>query len=119
MPQYFFFPAKPQIVQKPVDQIVTRGGNVTFNCVAEGYPKPALFWEFKGKAMFPMQHYGRLFISSEGQLQIKGVKREDEGVYRCSALSSVAGLGASSAEARLTIKGMNIKYLLLVLFFIK
>ena len=79
---------------------------MTFNCVAHGIPKPVVFWEFKGRGlMFPMQDYGRLFITQNGQLKIREVEKSDEGVYRCSAVSQ--GLGGSSAEARLTVKGNN------------
>jgi hypothetical protein len=57
--------------------------------------------------MFPRQNYGRFFVKSTGELRISDVKKEDEGEYVCSALSS-AGLGAS-ARAMLTVVGKSDK----------
>lgn len=54
--------------------------------------------------MFPAQKYGRFLVGSSGRLTITGVKKEDEGVYVCSALST-AGLGPSSANAMLKVVG--------------
>lgn len=58
--------------------------------------------------MFPAQDYGRFLVSSLGKLTITGVKKEDDGEYVCSALST-AGLG-SSASAVLTVVGKWMKW---------
>ncbi|EDO35240.1 predicted protein, partial [Nematostella vectensis] len=96
--------AKPEIIQRPKDVVIVEGNTALFTCKATGSPLPTVFWEkkSKGQPMFPMQDYGRFFVSSNGELRISSVKKEDEGEYVCSALSP-AGLGASSARAMLTV----------------
>ena len=104
-PQFMtLIPAKPWILQKPKDQIVTEGGNVTFNCKAAGVPRPTVFWSGNGKHMFPSHNYGRLFVTSSGQLKITDVKKGDAGNYLCSAVNN-AGLVARGALVVLTVKG--------------
>ena len=47
--------------------------------------------------MFPGQPHGRFSVSADGELRIRDVRKEDEGVYVCSALS-VAGSSIAKAE---------------------
>lgn len=67
-------------------------GVATFRCAATGSPAPSVFWTKEGSPtlMFPNNTYGGIQIGGQGALQIRGVQREDEGYYVCSALS-VAG----------------------------
>ena len=97
----------PKIVDRPKDLVVRSGKDAKFSCRATGYPSPTIFWEMKDKkAMFPLQPNGRFFVESSGDLVISQVKEEDEGDYKCSALSS-AGLADSTAKATLTVLGMK------------
>ena len=47
--------------------------------------------------MFPGQPHGRFSVSADGELRIRDVRKEDEGIYVCSALS-VAGSSIAKAE---------------------
>ena len=103
---FLYQSAKPRIVQKPADQVVKEGSFTKFQCVAAGQPRPTVFWTKQGREtpFFPNQANDRHFVSLAGELDISNVKKEDEGVYTCQALSPV-GLGSSSAAARLTVIG--------------
>ena len=52
--------------------------------------------------MFPGQPHGRFSVLANGELRIRDVRREDEGVYVCSALS-VAGSSIAKAELRIAL----------------
>ena len=51
--------------------------------------------------MFPGQPHGRFSVSADGELRIRDVRKDDEGVYVCSALSVA---GSSIAKADVSIK---------------
>uniref|UniRef100_A0A182QEN3 Roundabout n=1 Tax=Anopheles farauti TaxID=69004 RepID=A0A182QEN3_9DIPT len=82
----------PIFIIRPQDQKVTVNSVVTFKCSAEGSPFPSVFWTREGSQtlMFPNNSYGNMYVSGQGSLQIRGVQREDDGYFVCSALS-VAG----------------------------
>ena len=52
--------------------------------------------------MFPGQPHGRFSVLANEELRIRDVRREDEGVYVCSALS-VAGSSIAKAELRIAL----------------
>jgi len=90
--------------------IANEGSSASFTCIADGDPQPTVFWEREGKAsstMLPnVYYYGRrFFVTRLGEsLQITKVKKEDEGVYTCMALSNI---GNSHAKAKLTVIGKD------------
>lgn len=51
--------------------------------------------------MFPGHDYGRLHVSSAGELVVRGARRGDSGFYVCSALS-VAGSKIAKAYLEVT-----------------
>ncbi|XP_056893820.1 hemicentin-1 isoform X2 [Takifugu flavidus] len=70
------------------DVAVTKGGNVTLQCAAEGIPRPAVTWLKDGR---PLSGHHRAKILNEGRLlQIRNVKVSDTGRYTCTAVN-VAG----------------------------
>ncbi|XP_055590828.1 roundabout homolog 1-like [Uranotaenia lowii] len=93
----------PGFTVRPQDQKVVPNGVATFRCGASGVPAPSVFWTKEGSQtlMFPNQTYGSIQISGQGSLQIRGVQREDEGYYICSALS-VAGSVTSRVYLQVT-----------------
>ena len=71
-----------------------------------GNPNPTTFWRKEGtqELLFPSMSYGRFHVSPEGTLRIQGVKKEDSGIYVCSALSQA---GSRDAEARLEVTSQD------------
>uniref|UniRef100_A0A3Q1B6M5 Hemicentin-1 n=1 Tax=Amphiprion ocellaris TaxID=80972 RepID=A0A3Q1B6M5_AMPOC len=70
------------------DITVTKGGDVTLQCAAEGVPRPAVTWLKDGRPITG-QHGAK--VLNEGQLlQIKDAKVSDTGRYTCIAVN-VAG----------------------------
>lgn len=70
------------------DVAVTKGGNVTLQCAAEGIPRPAVTWLKDGR---PISGQHRAKMLNEGRLlQIRNVKVSDTGRYTCTAVN-VAG----------------------------
>ncbi|CAG5863670.1 unnamed protein product [Menidia menidia] len=70
------------------DVTVTKGGDVTLQCAAEGVPRPAVTWLKDGRPITG-QHGAK--VLDEGRLlQIKNAKVSDTGRYTCIAVN-VAG----------------------------
>ncbi|XP_050079640.1 roundabout homolog 3-like [Anopheles maculipalpis] len=64
---------------------------------ASGNPQPSVFLkEGSQTLMFPNNTYDNMQVSVQGTLQIRGVQKDDDGYYICSALS-VAGSTTSRA----------------------
>ncbi|XP_049289034.1 protein sax-3-like isoform X2 [Anopheles funestus] len=88
----------PTFLIKPQDQKTALNGVASFKCTASGNPQPSVFWTKEGSQtlMFPNNTYDNMQVSVQGTLQIRGVQKDDDGYYICSALS-VAGSTASRA----------------------
>ncbi|CAK6971319.1 hemicentin-1 [Scomber scombrus] len=77
------------------DIIVTKGGDVTLHCAAEGVPRPAISWLKDGRPITG-QHGAK--VLNEGRLlQIKDAKVSDTGRYTCIAVN-VAGQADSKHD---------------------
>ncbi|XP_074524022.1 hemicentin-1 [Halichoeres trimaculatus] len=77
------------------DVAVTKGGNVTLQCAAEGVPRPAITWLKDGRPITG-QHGAK--VLNEGRLlQIKDAKVSDTGRYTCIAVN-VAGQADSKHD---------------------
>ncbi|XP_024086155.1 roundabout homolog 2-like isoform X2 [Cimex lectularius] len=98
----------PVFLVKPEDEAVPLGGVAKFECVARGSPPPSIYWLREGdpNLMFPRDEYGRYWVSPKGQLNVKGVAREDAGLYLCTALSVA---GSTTARAYLQVTSVNDK----------
>ncbi|KAG7265214.1 LOW QUALITY PROTEIN: hypothetical protein CRUP_009101, partial [Coryphaenoides rupestris] len=72
--------------------IVTRGGDVSLQCAADGVPRPAVTWLKDGRPIAGQQHGGATVqVLNEGRLlHIKNAKVSDTGRYTCIAVN-VAG----------------------------
>lgn len=69
------------------EETVTRGGDVTLQCEADGVPRPAISWMKDGRPLTGR----RAQILNEGRLlRIKGAQVADTGRYTCIAVN-VAG----------------------------
>ncbi|XP_051803642.1 hemicentin-1 [Acanthochromis polyacanthus] len=77
------------------DVTVTKGGDVTLQCAAEGVPRPAVTWLKDGRPITG-QHGAK--VLNEGRLlQIKDAKVSDTGRYTCIAVN-VAGQADSKHD---------------------
>lgn len=84
------------------DIAVTKGGDVTLQCAAEGVPRPAVTWLKDGRPITG-QHGAK--VLNEGRLlQIKDAKVSDTGRYTCIAVN-VAGQADSKHD--ISVYGMN------------
>uniref|UniRef100_A0A3Q1FBY1 Ig-like domain-containing protein n=1 Tax=Acanthochromis polyacanthus TaxID=80966 RepID=A0A3Q1FBY1_9TELE len=91
------------------DVTVTKGGDVTLQCAAEGVPRPAVTWLKDGRPITG-QHGAK--VLNEGRLlQIKDAKVSDTGRYTCIAVN-VAGQADSKHDVIFLHSGVIVlKYL--------
>lgn len=95
------------------DVAVTKGGNVTLQCAAEGIPRPAVTWLKDGR---PLSGHHRAKILNEGRLlQIRNVKVSDTGRYTCTAVN-VAGQADSRHD--ISVHGMYCVFIFIVVIII-
>ncbi|XP_047246596.1 neural cell adhesion molecule 1b isoform X8 [Girardinichthys multiradiatus] len=65
-------------------QEFTEGDNANIVCDVTSSPPPTVFWKYKG-AKIQMEKDVRFKVLSNNHLQIRGIKKTDEGVYMCEA----------------------------------
>ncbi|XP_028816620.1 kazal-type serine peptidase inhibitor domain 2 [Denticeps clupeoides] len=101
--------AKPVITIAPRDAHMLEGSDVIFACEVSSFPVTSIQWRREGDPIFmpadesnmAMQaHGGQKRFELTGWLQIQGVRRDDEGVYTCTATNA---FGQVSASARLQV----------------
>ncbi|XP_038605963.1 peroxidasin homolog [Tachyglossus aculeatus] len=78
----------PKFVVTPMDQTVTEGQSVDFQCSAEGHPTPVITWTRAGG---PLPSDRRHTILSTGALRVMRVAQHDQGQYECHAISAIGG----------------------------
>lgn len=84
------------------DVAVTKGGDVSLQCAAEGVPRPAVTWLKDGR---PISGQHRAKILNEGRLlQIKNVKVSDTGRYTCVAVNTA---GQADSRHDISVHGMG------------
>ncbi|XP_068440826.1 neural cell adhesion molecule 1b isoform X4 [Clinocottus analis] len=66
----------------PSPQEFTEGDNANIVCDVISSPPPTVFWKFKG-AKIQMEKDVRFKVLSNNHLQIRGIKKTDEGSYTC------------------------------------
>lgn len=72
------------------------------NCVATGFPKPTIKWNYDGKVVDSNDERFRLF--SNGSLLLNEARQEDSGTYSC-IIGNSAGL--KRKESQIIIKPMD------------
>ncbi|AWP10692.1 putative hemicentin-1 [Scophthalmus maximus] len=77
------------------DVTVTKGGDVSLQCAAEGVPRPAVTWLKDGRPITGQQ--GAKVLNEGRLLQIKDAKVSDTGRYTCIAVN-VAGQADSKYD---------------------
>ncbi|PWA22084.1 hypothetical protein CCH79_00010325 [Gambusia affinis] len=68
----------------PSRQEFTEGDNANIVCDVTSSPPPTVFWKYKG-AKIQMEKDVRFKVLSNNHLQIRGIKKTDEGMYMCEA----------------------------------
>ncbi|XP_038159358.1 neural cell adhesion molecule 1b isoform X17 [Cyprinodon tularosa] len=68
----------------PSPQEFTEGDNANIVCDVTSSPSPTVFWKYKG-AKIQFEKDVRFKVLSNNHLQIRGIKKTDEGLYVCEA----------------------------------
>ncbi|XP_053381258.1 hemicentin-1-like isoform X2 [Mercenaria mercenaria] len=89
---------RPYFLEKPEDQVVNIGRNLTLTCIANGFPKPEITWLFNGSSLFPRNTL--LSLNGE-QLLLLEVSWMHVGTYSCTASNEE---GMKRAEATVTVR---------------
>lgn len=95
----------PYFLKKPTYQVFPNGIRVRFECQAQGYPTPRIYWLKDAKNITINE---RRAINEKGfnevELAISNTVQSDSGVYQCVAVNEV---GEISAAGRLEINSSN------------
>ncbi|XP_037533513.1 neural cell adhesion molecule 1b [Nematolebias whitei] len=68
----------------PSPQEFNEGDNANIVCDVISSPPPTVFWKYKG-AKIQMEKDVRFKVLNNNHLQIRGIKKTDEGLYMCEA----------------------------------
>jgi len=90
----------PNVMLSPAEQTRDEGGNTSFNCTADGYPRPRIEWKFKGSKLLSGSKY---WIKDNGELNIQHLNYSDAGQFTCVARNI---LGSHQASGNLTVGGL-------------
>ncbi|XP_055370269.1 neural cell adhesion molecule 1b isoform X12 [Betta splendens] len=74
----------------PSPQEFTEGDNANIVCDVVSSPPPTVIWKYKG-AKIQMEKDVRFKLLSNNHLQIRGIKKTDEGLYTCEGRLVVRG----------------------------
>ncbi|XP_041970407.1 contactin [Aricia agestis] len=90
---------KPSFKKRPLESETygSEGGNVTLKCNPEAAPKPTFTWK---KDNIVIGAGGKRFITETGNLIIRQLSRDDEGVYTCVAKNQY---GSDESRGRLIV----------------
>ncbi|CDS39930.1 roundabout 2 [Echinococcus multilocularis] len=93
--------SKPTFSRFPTDQNATEGETVVFHCRAANNHKFPTYWDLPNQVtVFPSDPVDNVFVNELGDLQIRGVRLADSGVYQCTVDSE---LGLITKKARLQV----------------
>ncbi|CAH8554633.1 unnamed protein product [Heterobilharzia americana] len=102
----------PIFLKSPTDLTLNLGDKAIFPCVADGYPKPGIYWELPDKSpVFPTDNLtedtsNKYKVHVDGTLEITSVTFKDAGKYHCIAHSSV-DMVQTSATLRIQRRKKN------------
>ena len=78
------------------------GGTAIINCVANGAPVPEVYWKKLNTTLDVVTFDPRFTKTSTGSLEIRDIKKSDEGIYVCVAKNK---LGSDEAAGELKVNG--------------
>ena len=96
---------RPEILTNPDNIYAQVGENVSFECLADSFPRPQYHWERFNETL---NEFYTISYESDRTLMIDEVEYEDNGRYRCVATASMISRSATSDEAVLTGKYMYV-----------
>lgn len=78
---------RPPIVEKIeiIPSPVPEGNSAQLKCIADGYPRPAIYWSRENDKLLPRGNHSVAKV----EYKIDEVTREDRGVYYCTADNGV------------------------------
>lgn len=79
----------------------TLGGNAVLKCIPRGYPVPLIVWK-RGDQSLDTSGAKYSTESSGHVLNIRDLKRSDEGAYTCVSFNK---LGNYTVDVQLTVQG--------------
>nr|ASU04349.1 Dscam7 [Mesobuthus martensii] len=85
--------ASPKWTIKPTDQSALAGMPVTFDCQADGEPKPVVRWKYspdgERKEYHSVLSSSRIYVLENGSLTITAAEKTDIGYYMCETSNDV------------------------------
>ncbi|XP_069168618.1 inactive tyrosine-protein kinase 7 isoform X1 [Procambarus clarkii] len=95
-------PVLEWVTQGPVQ--VDKGATLVLECLARGSPKPSIHWDYNHTtSAFDPE---RVEVHVNGTLQVSGVRREDAGLYGCTA-GNMGGLVRAEISVTVTEKKLE------------
>ncbi|XP_076455516.1 contactin-like [Babylonia areolata] len=92
---------QPNFNKQPVHSSLmgAEGGNVTVQCRPEAAPQPVITWSHNGSPLVSSAS-GHARVTANGNLELSGLTRGDEGTYTCTAENA---LGKAESSGKLTV----------------
>ena len=90
---------KPFFVESPRTRTAAVGQQVFMRCFAKGYPAPEVSWTFNGRQVESSSD-PNLELAARGDLVVRRVTQESQGVYECAAHNE---FGRATAKGELTV----------------
>ncbi|KAK7078505.1 hypothetical protein SK128_000027, partial [Halocaridina rubra] len=89
----------PSIIQKPTDTIITIGNSGGLSCYGVGVPEPIISWKRLDGRPIP----SHITLDLDGNLRVRAVAVEDEGVYVCTLENQY---GKLELQASMSVSGL-------------
>ena len=82
--------AHPYFKKEPQSQTKAEGEDVLFECEAEGFPSPRIYWVHNGKPLDQAEPNPRRIVTTNS-IMIKNLTKQDTGNYGCNATAEESG----------------------------